>query len=346
MSRGLTLAELAKVAGGVVRGPATVRVRAVAGVREAGPDEITWVSHEKYAGRLAGSRAGAVVVSAQFGETPMPAILCEDAELGIARILAALAPDVPRPAAGVHPSAVVDASATIGEGAAIGPLCVVGANASIGNGTVLHGQAFVGANTVLGESCELWPGVVVRERCRLGNRVVLHPNVVIGSDGFGYRFSKTRHEKIPQTGTVEIEDDVEVGAGSCVDRAKFGATRIGRGTKIDNLVQIAHNVQIGPNCVLVAQVGIAGSASIGGMVVLGGKVGVRDHVELSDGVQAAACCCISKDVPAGTVVNGIPAVPNAQYLREQAQVRRLPEWSRVLKDLLKRVERLEASTHD
>jgi UDP-3-O-[3-hydroxymyristoyl] glucosamine N-acyltransferase len=346
MNRGLTLAELAKAADGAVRGPATVRVRAVAGVEDAGPDEITWVSHDKYAGRLAGSRAGAVVISAQFGETPMPAIVCEDPELGIARILAALAPPLPRPPAGVHASAVVDPSAKIGEGAAIGPLCVIGAGAAVGAGTVLHAQVFIGADTHLGDACELWPGAVVRERCRLGNRVILHPNVVVGSDGFGYRFSKTRHEKIPQTGVVEIEDDVEIGAGSCVDRAKFGATRIGRGTKIDNLVQIAHNVKIGANCVLVAQVGIAGSASLGGMVVLGGKVGVRDHVELGDGVHAAACCCISKDVPAGTVVNGIPAVPNAQYLREQAQVRRLPEWSQVMKDLLKRVERLEASTHD
>lgn len=346
MERGLTLAELAKAAGGVVRGPATVRVRGVAGVSEAGPDEITWVSHDKYASRLAGSRAAAVVVSTQFGETPMPAILCDDAELGIARILAALAPPVPRPPVGVHPSAVVDATASIGEGAAVGPLCVVSAGARVGAGTVLYAQVFVGADSTVGNACELWPGVVIRERCRLGDRVVLHPNVVVGSDGFGYRFSGSRHEKIPQTGTAEIEDDVEIGAGTCIDRAKFGATRIGRGTKIDNLVQIAHNVKIGANCVLVAQVGIAGSASLGDTVVLGGKVGVRDHVELAAGASAAACCCISKDVPAGTMVNGIPAVPNSQYLREQAQVRKLPEWSRILKDLVKRVERLEASTHD
>jgi len=345
-SRGLTLAELAKAAGGVVRGPATLRIRGVASVDEAGPQDITWISHERYAARLPSSRAGAVLLPADFGGSPMPAILCHDPNLGIARILAALAPPVPQPPPGVHPSAVVDPSAVLGEGVAVGPLCVIGPDARIGPRTVLQAQVFVGAGTELGADCHLWPGAVIREHCRLGERVVLHPNVVIGSDGFGYHFTGTHHQKIPQTGIVVVEDDVEIGACSCVDRAKFGETRIGRGTKIDNLVQVAHNVRTGAHCILVAQAGIAGSSVLGQGVVLGGKVGVRDHVVLGDGVQAAACCCISKDVSGGARVNGIPAVDNRQYLREQAEVRRLPEWSRLLKDLLRRVERLETSADD
>jgi UDP-3-O-[3-hydroxymyristoyl] glucosamine N-acyltransferase len=345
MSKSLTLAELAKAVGGVVRGDATVRVRGVNGLDEAGPDDITWISHEKYAGRLRFSKAGAVVVDRHYGETPMPAILCDDPSFGMTRILAAFAPPAPQPPPGVHPTAVVAGSAKIGRDARIGPHAVVGERAKIGDRCVLHANVFVGDETELGAECVLWPGAVVRERCTLGKRVVLHPNVTIGADGFGYHYRDGAHHKIPQIGTVEIGDDVEIGASSCVDRAKFGVTRIGAGTKIDNLVQIAHNVEIGPNCIIVAQCGIAGSTRLGQLVVLGGHVGVRDHVALGDGVRAAACCCISKDFPAGTIVNGIPAVENQQYLREQAQVRRLPESAAVLKELVRRVERLESAAN-
>jgi UDP-3-O-[3-hydroxymyristoyl] glucosamine N-acyltransferase len=173
--------------------------------------------------------------------------------------------------------------------------------------------------------------------------VVIHPNSTIGADGFGYQFINGRHTKIPQIGTVHIEDDVEIGANSYIDRAKCGATVIGRGTKIDNLVQVAHNVRTGPDCMIVAQTGIAGSARLGRLVVLGGQVGVRDHVTLNDGAQAAACAAISKDVPAGTTVIGMPAVEHEEFVRERAKIRRLPKMAEQLADLVKRVERLEAS---
>jgi UDP-3-O-[3-hydroxymyristoyl] glucosamine N-acyltransferase len=188
--------------------------------------------------------------------------------------------------------------------------------------------------------------VVLRERCTLGDRVVVHPNTTIGADGFGYQFFDGKHNKIPQIGTVIIEDDVEIGANSTIDRAKFGATRIGRGTKIDNLVQIAHNVQIGPHCVIVAQCGIAGSARLGTGVVLGGQVGVRDHAVLHDGVQSAACACISKDVPAGTTVIGSPALEQEQWIRERGRLRRLARVADQLQGLIERVERLEAAADD
>jgi UDP-3-O-[3-hydroxymyristoyl] glucosamine N-acyltransferase len=338
MATQYTLAELAKAVGGAVRGDATVRIRGVRGVAEAGPHDIAWISHEKYAREIAGSKAGAVLVDRRFGETPMPAILVDDPALAMIAILGKFALPAPQPEVGVHPTAVVAETAGIADDARIGPHVVVGDRARIGPRCVLHGNVFVGADAELGEDCVLWPGVVVRERCVLGRRVMIHPNATVGADGFGYHFHDGKHHKIPQIGTVEIGDDVEI------DRAKFGTTRIGPGTKIDNLAQIAHNVQIGPGCIIVAQVGIAGSTRLGSGVVLGGKVGVRDHVRLGDGLMAAACSCISKDFPAGAVINGIPAIENDRYLREQGNLRRLPELADKIKDLIKRVEQLESST--
>lgn len=343
MAKTLTLAELAKAVDGVVRGDASRRITGVRGIDEAGPDDLTWIAHEKYASLLRASRAGAVLVDRHFGETPMPAVLCDDPAFAVTRVLALFAPPAPAPAIGVHPTAVVSGSAVLGAGVRIGPGCVVADGARLGDRSVLHANVFVGEQTEIGADCVLWPGVVVRERCRLGARVVVHPNATIGADGFGYHYRDGVHYKIPQIGTVEIGDDVEIGAGSCIDRAKFGATRIGAGSKIDNLVQIAHNVELGAGCIIVAQCGIAGSARLGRFVVLGGKVGVRDHVALGDGVKVTACSCISKDFPPGTVLNGIPAVEHQQMMREQAHVRRLPELAATVKELSRRIEALESS---
>jgi UDP-3-O-[3-hydroxymyristoyl] glucosamine N-acyltransferase len=344
MSRSYPLAEVAKWVGGVVRGDASTRICGVAGIDEADSAQIAWLADEKYAPQLKNSKAAAVVVPTHFGATPMPAVLCDHPSLAIAVILEKFAPPTPRPSPGVHPLASVSASAELGRDVAIGPFVVVGDGAVIGDRTVLHAQIFVGAEVRIGADCELWPCVVVRERCRLGNRVVIHPNCTIGADGFGYQYVGGRHAKIPQIGAVEIEDEVEIGANSAIDRAKFGVTRIGKGTKIDNLVQVAHNVRIGANCLIVAQCGIAGSTRLGQGVVLGGKVGLRDHLSLGDGVQVAACACVSKDVPAGRTVIGSPAVEHEQFIRERAKVRRLPEMAEQLRALIKRVEQLEAST--
>ncbi len=341
-----TLAEIAKAVSGAVRGDPTLRISGVSGVEEAGPTDITWLSHERFAGRLGASRAGAVLVPEQYGATPMPAILVADPSRAIITVLERFAPPVRRPPAGVHASAIVSPSARLAPDAAVGPWVVIEAGATIGQRTVLHANVYIGADAVIGCDCELWPGVVVRERCTLGDRVTIHPNATIGADGFGYQFFDGKHNKIPQIGTVVIEDDVEIGANSAIDRAKFGATRIGRGTKIDNLVQVAHNVQIGPHCMIVAQCGIAGSARLGTGVVLGGQVGVRDHVVLHDGVQSAACACISKDIPPGTTVIGAPAVEHEQWIRERGKLRRLARIADELQGLIERVERLEAAADD
>jgi len=341
-----TLAEIAKWVGGMVRGDAARRISGVAGVEEADGTQITWLAHEKYAPKLRTSKAGAAVVPEQFGETPMPAILSEDPSLAVATILQRFAPPVPRPAAGVHATAIVSPSARLGREVAVGPHVVIGDDAAIGDRTVLHASIFIGSEVTIGRDCELWPGVVVRERCVIGHRVIVHPNTTIGADGFGYQWIAGKHDKIPQIGTVEVEDDVEIGANCTIDRAKFGATRIGTGTKIDNLVQIAHNVHIGPHCLIVAQCGIAGSSRLGRGVVMGGQAGVGDHLTLHDGARVAGCACISKDVPAGMTVIGIPAVERGQFVRERAKLRRLPNLEDQLQALIKRVERLESSADD
>ncbi len=343
MSRSFTLAELAKAVDGAVRGNATRRIEGVNSVEAAGANEIAWASDTRHAAKLDTSRAGAVVVRTGFGATPMPAILVGDPDLAIIGILRTFAPPAAHPEPGVHPTAVVSPSAALGENVAVGPNAVIGERAIVGDRTVCHAGVVIGPDTTVGSDCVFWPGVVIRERCRLGNHVVCHLNVSIGGDGFGYHFAEGRHTKIPQIGTVVIEDHVEIGAGSCVDRAKFGETRIGEGTKIDNLVQIGHNVQAGPHCVIVAQTGIAGSARVGAYTVLGGGVGVRDHVVIGERVQAAAFSGISKDVPAGSIINGVPAIDHRQYLREQAHVRRLAEYVSQIKELTRRVEQLEAA---
>lgn len=338
-----SLAEIAKWVNGAVRGDAGVRISGVWGVEEAEAGHITWLTHEKYARKLAACRASAVLVPENYGPTPMPAVLVANPSLAIITLLERFAEPLPRPAAGVHPSAIVDDRAKLGRNVAVGPHVVIAAGATIGDDTVVHANVFVGENTSVGSGCEFWPNVVIRERCVIGNRVIIHPNTTVGADGFGYQFIEGRHVKIPQIGTVIIEDDVEIGSNSAVDRAKFGTTRIGRGTKIDNLVQVAHNVQIGAGCVLVAQCGIGGSARLGQGVVLGGKVGVRDHIVIHDGAQSAACACLSKDVAAGTTVFGSPAVEQEQWLRERAKVRRLGSLFEQVERLAKRVEQLEAT---
>lgn len=346
MSKGYRLAEIAKWVGGAVRGDAGTLITGVAGVGEADSSQITWIANEKYLSQLQVSRAGAVVVSEQFGETPMPAVLVSDPAVAFSTILDRFAPPIPRPAVGVHPTACVAETAELGRDVAVGPNVVIGENAKVGDGAVLHAGVFIGDETAIGQACELWPGVVVRERCTLGNQVVIHPNTVIGADGFGYQFVDGRHAKIPQIGTVEIGDEVEIGANCCVDRAKFGTTRIGAGTKIDNLVQVAHNVQIGPTCVVVAQSGMGGSARLGRGVVIGGQTAIRDNVALGDGVQVGARSGVSKDISPGARVLGVPAVDIQQCQRERAKIRRLPEMAEQLKDLIKRVDRLETSADD
>ena len=346
------LAEVAAAAGATLPAGADPDrpVSGAAAISDAGPDEVVALGDAKYVRQLAASRAGVVlrgrrVKLADAAAAGRIVLDVDDAELALADVLALFAPP-PVVLAGVHPSAVVADTATLGADVALGPNAVVGDRATLGDGCRIHANASVGADVTLGPGCELLPGAVVMDRCTLGARVRVHPNAVIGADGFGYRWDGEKHRKIPQIGTVELGDDVEIGAGSCVDRAKMSVTRIGAGTKIDNLVQIGHNVETGRHCVICGQTGIAGSTKLGDLVVLGGQNALNGHITVGSRVMAAARSAIAESIPDGRVIGGQPAMPQRQYLREQVAARRLPELVVQVRKLQEQVDRLAAAAAD
>ena len=274
------------------------------------------------------THAGAVLASkkVKFAVRPeVPVLTVDDAELALVKVLEVMAPPIPHPAAGIHTSAVIDPSATVGANPQIGPNVVIGARVKIGNNVRLHPNVVLGDDSILGDDCTLFAKVVLRERITLGSRVMIHAGAILGTDGFGYRWDGTKHAKVPQIGTVVVEDDVEIGSNTCIDRAKFNETRIGKGTKIDNLVQLGHNVRVGMHAILCGQVGIAGTVTVGNGVVLGGASVVRDHVHIGDGVMAAGHSVIADDVEPKMIISGMPAIAHRQNLREQGAIRRLPE---------------------
>lgn len=342
-----TVRELADAIGGVLQGDGDSLISGVADLSEAESHQASWVSNPKYAAQLAQSRAGLVLVPSDFGPTPMPALLCERVDRSVARLLSLFAPPVSRPEPGIHATAVVHDTADIGADTAIGPHAVIDAQSVIGAGCVIHSGVFIGRDTRIGAECVIWPNVVIRDGCVIGNRVTIHSNAVIGADGLGFYFDEGRHVKVPHIGGVLIEDDVEIGACTCIDRAKFGFTRVGRGTKIDNLVQLAHNVRVGEHCMLAGQVGISGSVRIGNRCVFGGKAAAADNLTIGDGARLAGGLAVAtKDIPAGSTVSGFPARDHRQGMREQALVHRLPSLLKQLTDLTARVERLEAATNN
>ncbi|HEV2294062.1 MAG TPA: UDP-3-O-(3-hydroxymyristoyl)glucosamine N-acyltransferase [Tepidisphaeraceae bacterium] len=346
----LTLTEIAALLN--VPAPAGRAERSVTGMAtlaEAGPNDLSFLGSDAYLKQFAATKAAAVVVQKrvklprELPPSAPPVFVVDDADLAVARILQHFAPPVPRPPVGHHASAVVAPSASVGEGARIGPNVFVGDESRIGRNVVLHPGVYIGAMVQIGDDCELFPNVVLRERVHLGSRVVVHAGSVIGSDGFGYRWDGTRHTKVPQIGTVAIEDDVEIGSCVCIDRAKFSTTRVGRGTKIDNLVQVGHNVVIGPHCIIVGQVGLAGSVTLGAGVVLGGQSAIRDHITLGDGSMVAACAGVAEDIDPKMIVSGLPALPHRQSLREQAALRRLPDLVAQVRKLQEELEQLKRS---
>jgi len=342
-SENLTVRRIAELVGGTVEGDGSRTIRMVASIEQAGPEEITFAVDERHAAALASSQAGAAIVGKGALSAPMSLVRVDNVWAAVTKLLAHLAGEAYLPAAGVHPSATVAGDAQLGFRVAIGPGCVIGAKARIGQGSVLCANVTVGAGAVIGQDCLLAEGAVVRAGCVLGDRVRIGPNSVIGSEGFGYYFAEGAHRRIPHIGNVVIEDDVEIGACSCVDRAKFGSTRIGAGTKIDNLVQIAHNVQIGRNCILAGQAGLAGSVKLGNGVTVMGHAGIRDHVAIGDGAQCAAFSAIAADVPDGQAVAGIPAQPAREALRIVQAWNRLPELIKTVRTLEARLKALESA---
>jgi UDP-3-O-[3-hydroxymyristoyl] glucosamine N-acyltransferase len=342
----ITLGQVAALFGAsVAPARAGLAISGVATLKEAGPTEISFLGSDAFIKRFQETKAAAILVQKNVklpGASQKTVLLVDDADLAISKLLELYAQPIPRPPIGIDPQARVDGSAIIEADVAIGPFCVIGARARLGRGVVVHPHVYIGDDVTIGDGSEIYPNVTIRERITIGNRVIIHAGSVLGTDGFGYRWDGTKHAKIPQIGTVIVEDDVEIGSCVCIDRAKFSSTRIGRGTKIDNLVQIAHNVVIGPHCIIVGQAGVAGSATLGAGVVLGGQVAVRDHITLGEGAMVAACGAVAEDVPPKTVVSGMPALPHRQNLREQAALRRLPEMVVQVRKLQDELNKLHA----
>ncbi len=331
----VSLSTLAAELGCPWDGPTDPPITGAAGLDDAGAGDITFVGDRRLLPRLQQTQAAAVVLAPGV-ESPLPALRADEPYRLFARILARFAPPRERLfPPGVHATAVLGEGVRLGEGVSIGPWCVVGAGASIGDGTALGAGVVVGPDAAIGRDCTLHPLACVREGCRLGDRVILQSGAVIGSDGFGYLPGREGMTRIPQIGIVVLEDDVEVGANACVDRATTGRTVVGRGTKIDNLVQVAHNVRIGRHCALSAQTGVSGSCRVGDGVIMAGQVGVADHRQVGDGARLAAKSGIDRDVEAGQTVFGYPALEMKRAYRLVAHFHRLPE----LAERLRRVER-------
>lgn len=331
-----TVSELAALVGGeVFSGSGDAVIEGPAALESAGPGEISFFAHPRYAADLRTTRAAAVLVPRDFaGETPAACIRVDDPSAAFTRITREFLREPAPPPAGVHPSAVVHSGAQIAPGASIGEQAVVMPGAVIGPRSVVMAGGYIGTGARIGAACLLHPHAVVGHGCLLGDRVILHSGAVVGSDGFGYDTQDGRHTKIAQSGIVVVEDDVEIGANTTIDRARFGRTVIGEGTKIDNLVMIAHNVVIGKHCIVCAQVGIAGSARIGNHVILAGQAGLVGHIRIGDGAIVGAQTGVSNDIEPGARVVGSPPRPIGDWKRSIIRVDKLAE-------LYDRVKKLE-----
>ena len=333
---------IAHLIGGRVMGDGDTLITGICGIREAKPGDLTFIANSRYLHLLETTRASAVITSEEIRSARIPVVQTENPSLAFAKLAQLMNPvDSERPR-GISAKAVVGREVKLGKDVAILPFAVVEDYAEIGDRTVLLAGTYVGRETRIGSDCLIYPHVTIRERVEIGHRVIIHSGSVVGSDGFGFATVKGIHHKIPQIGTVVIEDDVEIGACVTIDRARFGETVIGKGTKIDNLVQIAHNVVIGSNGILVAQAGISGSTTLGNNVVLAGQCGIVGHITIGDNVTVGAQSGVSKSVPANTVVWGYPARPLAKAKRVHAVVQQLPDLMKKVLELDRRVQELES----
>ena len=329
----VTLGELAALVGGVVRGDSQRGVAAIRSLAAAGPEDLSLLTHPKYRDEARASRAGALLVGRDEPELPHDLLVCPDPAWALGELLRRLHPAVTA-TPGVHGTAVVAPDCVIDADASVGPYVVVGEGSRVDAGAVLHPGVVVGRRCRIGAGSVLHPRVVLYDDTELGARVTVHAGAVLGADGFGYAPHGGVLVKVPQVGRVVVEDDVEIGANSAIDRATLEETRIGAGSKLDNLVQVGHNVRLGKGCLLCGQVGIAGSTQLGDGVVMAGRAGAGGHLEIGDGVQVAADSVVLRSVPAGAKMAGSPAIPLAEWRRQTALLPRLAE-------LLRRLRRLE-----
>ena len=337
----MKLHTIAERLGCALEGDGTVEIARVAAIEDAGPGDLTFFANPKYAAELRSTRASAVILGERAEAAPCAMLRTREPYVAFARAVA-LFGDGWRPSAGVHAQASVGENVQLAPDVSVGPFVAIGDRARIGARTIIHPNVTIGRDVEIGDDCVVHAGVSIRERVRIGHRVILQDGAVIGSDGFGFaKRPDGTHEKIPQIGGVVIEDDVEVGANSTIDRPAVGETRIGAGTKIDNLVQIAHGVTVGRRVVLAGQVGIAGSTVVEDDVTMAGQVGVAGHITIGKGTIATAQTGIPNSVEPGSFISGYPAIPNRDWLKSSAVFRKLPELRKQLVELAQRVHEME-----
>lgn len=336
-----TLGELAIFLGGELHGPADLAIEGIAPIDQATEREITFIAQKRFTRLVDQSRAAGFIVSRENADLPRPLIIVPHPYLAYARVATLFAPPLRR-WPGVSDLAFLGQEVVLGQEVSIAPLAFIGAGAELGDRVTIMPGGVIGEEVRIGSDTLIYPNVTIRERCTVGARCIIHSGTVIGSDGFGFVPGEAGHVKIPQLGIVVIEDDVEIGANCAIDRGALGATRVGRGVKIDNLVHLAHNVQVGEYSLLVAQVGISGSTKLGKGVVLAGQVGLTGHIELGDGVQVGAQSGVHHSVSAGQTVSGSPARPHRDWLQHMSHIPKLPDIYRRLKQLEQRVSELSA----
>lgn len=345
-SGGLRLRELAERLGCRLDGDGEIEIKSVAGLQHAGPGDLTFLANPRYTAAMRRTRASAIILGEDAPAAPCAMLRSKHPYLAFANAMSLFWPE-DRPEPGIHPLSCVAASAVIGAGVSIGPFVSVGERASIGARTVIHPHAFIGDEARIGEDCLIHSHVAIRERTQIGNRVVIQNGAVLGSDGFGFaQRPDGSYQKIPQTSIVVIEDDVEIGANTTIDRPALGETRVRSGVKIDNLVQIAHGVTVGRNTVISAQVGIAGSTQIGDNVILAGQVGVADHITVGDGVKATGQTGIASSIPEKAFVSGYPAIANREWLKSSVAFHNLPELRKMVRALERRVRKIESKLEE
>jgi UDP-3-O-[3-hydroxymyristoyl] glucosamine N-acyltransferase len=339
----LTARDIARIVDGELAGNPDEVVTGVAGIKEALPGDCTFVANAKYVAALRTTQASVVLVDRKCpANSKRTLVRVDNPSLAFGKVVEQAAPPAIQFKPGVHPSASVAAGTRLGKDVSIQPFVVIENGAVIGDRTIIGAGSYIGHESKVGKECQIYPRVTVRDRTRLGDRVILHSGAVLGADGFGYNTVEGKHTKIPQVGTVEIGDDVEIGANTTVDRGRFGKTRIGRGTKIDNLVQIGHNCVVGEDCIICAFVGVAGSVLIGNHVTIAGQVGIAGHLTIGDKAVIMAQAGVTKDVPAGAMMLGAPAVPHTEFKRVNASIQHLPEMVTKLRELEQLIADLRA----
>lgn len=338
----ISLTQIHQLIGGTIHGDENTAISELASLSEATPQALSFIVNDKALKLPDGFQAAAVLIHRHVPELTIPQIVVEHPLMAFAMVAQQLYVR-PTPPRGVADGITQGTGVTIGADPSIWPFVTLGDRVTIGARVTLYPGVFVGSDSTIGDDCVLYPNVVVREGCSLGARVIVHSGTVIGADGFGYVQHQGRHQKIPQLGSVVIEDDVELGANVTVDRATLGVTQIKQGTKVDNLVQVAHNVTVGEHCILVAQVGIAGSTTIGHHVIIGGQAGLSDHITIGDHVMIAAKSGVNRSVESSQIVGGTPALLRERALKVQGVIYHLPEINQQVRNLVERVEQLEQS---